>query len=614
MWQHPIFESKDSNNGAIFYDGEDFAGTGIDHVWLDQETPISRLPSFAELDAQLKRRTQLPGIRELATYGDPKDLRNLEDWERFSAARDITKVFPHAHRDYWSDVINPTVEDKRNFSIFASEKDDALGPPTPRLSNILPDVVLPPVLPKRLVVKLRYGRRNRRRVAALLKLPNKRKISDGVHELPQSRAEISHGVLSLSRPPYQESSYLNNGAEYITEPFSGYNNRIAPGETSNAVMMRFESNAKELEIASYAATDASHRSISDEEDLAISPYSSESSEEDIPTAISLDVYDSDDELNRSSGMRPSDPIKCFCDYGSRTDNMIMCGICRTWQHTECYYPGKGELGEVQMQTQHQQEQQHICVNCVNSGDNNDGRYFYLDYFKAATRRLRSTRPQSQLKNLITRDDLGEVCDTTIDTSSLRTRFIWPLHQDPTPWMESISNETPKMLTEVNSAVDNDIQSADRQRPFTAEAYTDSGYASNTTRALKPTEVLGQSNQTDIESRSLSSLDESLQSTGEQDEITSIYSDASTIPTLTKARYIEGLADDLAQAIQPYQLNDQILQQILELLPELLKAFALTFGHHESGTMHRDVMVFIHRYRRYVMKWHTALKPLSISLC
>lgn len=418
MWR-PSFESKDSNNGAT---------SAID-VWLDQETPISRLPSFAELD--------------------------LEDWERFSAARDKTIEFPYVERESnldGSDGVNPIVEDKKNFSIFASEKDDIL-----------------------------------RR---------------------------------------------------------------------------------------------------------------------------------DDELNRSPGMRPSDPIKCFCDYGSRKDNMIMCGICRTWQHTECYYPGKGELGEVQMQTQHQQEQQHICVNCVNSGDNNDDRYFYLDYFNAVTRRRRSTLPQSQLKNSITREDLGEVCDTTIDTSDLReTPLGRPLHQDTTPWRESISNEAPKTLTEANSTVDNDTQSFDRQRPFTAEAYTDSGYPSNTTRALKPTEVLGQSNQTDIESRSLSSLDESFQSTDEQDEITSIYSDASTIPTLTNARYIiDGLADDLAQAIQPYQLNDQILQQILELLPELLKAFALTFGHHESGTMHRNVMVFIHRYRRYVMKWRTALKLLSISLC
>ncbi|KAF5016295.1 hypothetical protein F66182_12072 [Fusarium sp. NRRL 66182] len=182
-------------------------------------------------------------------------------------------------------------------------------------------------------------------------------------------------------------------------------------------------------------------------------------------------------------------------------------------------------------------------------------------------------------------------------------------QHTTSLAGTISTESPFVERGVNSSVDRNAQSGVHRYTSTFEAYTDSGYASNTTRALKPSEVPGQVHQTEeisvhhgeIESRSISSLDGNVQLMEQEDDVASIYSDSSTIPTLTRARYIDGLADDLAQAIQPYHLNDEVLRQIIEKLPELLKAFALTFGHHESGTMHRDVMVFIHKYRRYVLR-------------
>ena len=62
-----------------------------------------------------------------------------------------------------------------------------------------------------------------------------------------------------------------------------------------------------------------------------------------------------------------------------------------------------------------------------------------------------------------------------------------------------------------------------------------------------------------------------------------------------------LANELAEAIQPYELSDDIRGRIFEVLPELLKAFALSFGHPLSNAMQRDVMVFIHRYRRSVIR-------------
>jgi hypothetical protein len=154
--------------------------------------------------------------------------------------------------------------------------------------------------------------------------------------------------------------------------------------------------------------------------------------------------------------------------------------------------------------------------------------------------------------------------------------------DRSPERETAHIEILEIPKEVSSAIGEDTQSSDPQLLFTTEAYTDSGYASNTTRTTKPVEVHTQPYQTE--------------GMEQEDEVKSIYSDVSGIPGLTTAGYIDVLADDLAQTIQPYQPKGEILQQIFEILPELLKAFALSLGYYFPGAMPRDVMVFIHRYR------------------
>lgn len=40
-----------------------------------------------------------------------------------------------------------------------------------------------------------------------------------------------------------------------------------------------------------------------------------------------------------------------------------------------------------------------------------------------------------------------------------------------------------------------------------------------------------------------------------------------------------------------------MERILEILPELLKAFAIKFGCNAPSQIHRDVMFFVHKYRK-----------------
>jgi hypothetical protein len=61
--------------------------------------------------------------------------------------------------------------------------------------------------------------------------------------------------------------------------------------------------------------------------------------------------------------------------------------------------------------------------------------------------------------------------------------------------------------------------------------------------------------------------------------------------------ISELANSLLHEIRSEQLDDTILQQISRILPELFKTFALKVGHNASAQMCRDVMFFIHKYRR-----------------
>jgi ankyrin repeat protein len=126
---------------------------------------------------------------------------------------------------------------------------------------------------------------------------------------------------------------------------------------------------------------------------------------------------------------------------------------------------------------------------------------------------------------------------------------------------------------VPAEVENKQNPAMDSEVMQTEPPTDSGYASGAT---------GRNN-----------ISEDAQS----DDIGTVYSDASSLPAWDHGSYISELANSLLHEIRSEQPDDTTLEQISQILPELLKAFALKVGHNASTQMHRDVMFFIHKHRR-----------------
>jgi hypothetical protein len=84
---------------------------------------------------------------------------------------------------------------------------------------------------------------------------------------------------------------------------------------------------------------------------------------------------------------------------------------------------------------------------------------------------------------------------------------------------------------------------------------------------------------------------------EWDDVRTVYSDTSSLPAFEKENYVSELADDLFSKVHSEQLDGQTMERISGILPGLLKAFALKVGHNAATQMHRDVMFFVHKYRR-----------------
>ena len=157
---------------------------------------------------------------------------------------------------------------------------------------------------------------------------------------------------------------------------------------------------------------------------------------------------------------------------------------------------------------------------------------------------------------------------------------------------------------VNPAPTN--ESSILQHPSSSEAATDSGYASTITnrtefRSEHPSEskciahVKGSPALIDAPTLPLSDGTIIQCDTNEAGDAESIYSDNSSASNVTQG-YMDELANDLVHVVEPYKENGDVLQQVFEALPELLRAFALTLGHSSSSRTQRDMMVFIHRHR------------------
>ncbi|KAL4888043.1 hypothetical protein BDV59DRAFT_189417 [Aspergillus ambiguus] len=145
------------------------------------------------------------------------------------------------------------------------------------------------------------------------------------------------------------------------------------------------------------------------------------------------------------------------------------------------------------------------------------------------------------------------------------------------------------------------------RSFPGVEFTDSGYAASTNkdqRSLQASEAsvafdsIGKMNgqsQHPSSTGGARNITQNIQS-GYDDDMSTIYSDSSSIPEPVKDNYIMELAEELAKATRPFQPTGEVLKRLSENLPDLLRTFSLGLGHSESSQMHLNVMVFLHKYR------------------
>ena len=77
------------------------------------------------------------------------------------------------------------------------------------------------------------------------------------------------------------------------------------------------------------------------------------------------------------------------------------------------------------------------------------------------------------------------------------------------------------------------------------------------------------------------------------------SETSTLPPPRYKDYIVDLATELFSTVNSCEPNRESLERIGEMLPDLLRAFALKIGHKAETSMQRDVSYFVHKHRRLV---------------
>ncbi|KAH6869157.1 hypothetical protein B0T10DRAFT_418901 [Thelonectria olida] len=75
------------------------------------------------------------------------------------------------------------------------------------------------------------------------------------------------------------------------------------------------------------------------------------------------------------------------------------------------------------------------------------------------------------------------------------------------------------------------------------------------------------------------------------------SETSTLPPPRNTGYITDLATELFHAVKPYESHRKTFERISDMLPDLLRSFALKLGHKAQSQLHRDVSFFVHKYRR-----------------
>jgi hypothetical protein len=132
------------------------------------------------------------------------------------------------------------------------------------------------------------------------------------------------------------------------------------------------------------------------------------------------------------------------------------------------------------------------------------------------------------------------------------------------------------------------------------AFTDSGYASRTYKQNTCTH----GNESTVSPPFILDADSGGQIPGLKgdvgsDDARTIYSETSSINTISRDNYVSRFAGDLFHEICPDLPKPDVLKILREVLPTYLEAFALRIGLEADVQVNRDVMRFIYRNRELV---------------
>jgi hypothetical protein len=97
-----------------------------------------------------------------------------------------------------------------------------------------------------------------------------------------------------------------------------------------------------------------------------------------------------------------------------------------------------------------------------------------------------------------------------------------------------------------------------------------------------------------------------------DDVQTVYSESSDVPVSVKEEYISRLAENLLAEVRHGQPDGEIMERTYQVLPTLLKAFALRLGHGTQDLNHRNIMIFVHKHRRYVLSAYI-MSPYSLNI-
>jgi len=82
-----------------------------------------------------------------------------------------------------------------------------------------------------------------------------------------------------------------------------------------------------------------------------------------------------------------------------------------------------------------------------------------------------------------------------------------------------------------------------------------------------------------------------------DDADTVYSDVSSLIDSKVDSYASALAEDIVKRLKAEDLDSAAAEILSSALPELLRAFATKLGYDAPSQTHRDVMFFIHKYRK-----------------